>query len=149
MSQAPPSDKKKTRSLLHAARRTLPLILLLWVVAGAYFYWQHWDTAPEHVPAAAPAHVMSVDVVTVQYENVPVRVRFLGQTEAALLVEIRARVAGYLEERTFTEGQLVEKGQKLFQIDPRPFEVQVAQAAAGLASAGSAAATHRATARAV
>ena len=136
MSQTPASVKKHSRSpLVRIARRTLPLILLAWVVAGAYFYWQYLDTSPEHVSASAPPQSLAVDIFTVEQKNVPLRMRFLGQTEAALVVEIRARVPGYLDERNFLEGELVEKGEKLFQIDPRPFEVQVAQARAGLASA--------------
>src|SRR5690606_12857825 len=47
---------------------------------------------------------------------------------------IRARISGYLQERSFTEGQQVEQGQLLFRIDPEPFEVALAQADAQLAA---------------
>jgi membrane fusion protein (multidrug efflux system) len=73
--------------------------------------------------------------MTVRPQTVPFRVRFLGQTEASETVEMRARVAGYLMERGFNEGDRVTKGQQLFQIDPEPFKVELAQAEAAVASA--------------
>jgi multidrug efflux system membrane fusion protein len=47
-------------------------------------------------------------------------------------VQVTARVEGMLESAHFQEGQLVKKGQLLFQIDPRPFEATLAQARATL-----------------
>ena len=45
-------------------------------------------------------------------------------------VEVRARVSGYLESVNFTDGQLVEKGDLLFVIEPRPFELALETAKA-------------------
>lgn len=59
---------------------------------------------------------------------------FTGRTEAIGLVEVRARVAGYLDKVAFVEGQEVKKGEVLFEIDPRPFQAQVDQAEAKLKS---------------
>lgn len=50
---------------------------------------------------------------------------FPGRTEAVMSVEIRARVAGYLNQVYFQDGQEVEKDAVLFQIDPRPFQADV------------------------
>ena len=50
-------------------------------------------------------------------------------------VDLRARVSGYLATIDFEDGQVVEKGQSLFLIDPRPFEAALARARADLASA--------------
>lgn len=47
---------------------------------------------------------------------------YTGRLHAIEDVEIRARVSGYLESIHFTEGTIVEKGDLLFVIDPRPFE---------------------------
>lgn len=58
-----------------------------------------------------------------------------GQTVAVEAVEIRARVPGHLTEVNFKEGTEVLQGDVLFQIDPRPFEAELAQAEAELASA--------------
>lgn len=136
MSDSSPIENKRIKSrLIHVARRLTPLVILLFVLAGAYFYWGYWDPSPKHEAPTQQMPTLTVETIAVEKEDVPIRMRFLGQTEAALFVEIRARVAGYLEERSFKEGERVETGQRLFQIDPRPFEVQVAQARAGLASA--------------
>lgn len=57
---------------------------------------------------------------------------YTGRFEAVASVEIRARVAGYLDRIAFTDGQVVKKGDLLFEIDPRPFERVLAQARAEL-----------------
>ncbi len=49
---------------------------------------------------------------------------YTGRLEAVDLVEIRARVGGYLQSVHFDEGQIVQKGDLLFVIDPRPFEAE-------------------------
>ena len=60
---------------------------------------------------------------------------YTGQFAAVDFVEIRARVSGYLQSINFTDGQLVKKGDLLFVIDPRPFEIARDQAKAQLAQA--------------
>lgn len=53
-----------------------------------------------------------------------------GQTRASKTVVLRARVSGYLQEIHFRDGDLVEKGQLLYLIDPAPYEAEVASAQA-------------------
>lgn len=53
-----------------------------------------------------------------------------GQTRASKTVVLRARVSGYLQEIHFKDGDLVEKGQLLYLIDPAPYEAEVASARA-------------------
>ena len=53
---------------------------------------------------------------------------YIGQFQAVERVEVRPRVSGYLVDVHFEEGQLVDKGQLLFSIDPRPFEAALDQA---------------------
>ncbi len=60
---------------------------------------------------------------------------FIGRVEAQYRVDLRARVTGFLQERLFAEGQEVKAGELLFRIEPAPFEAQLEQARAGLASA--------------
>ena len=50
-------------------------------------------------------------------------------------MEVRARVWGYLEKVNFKEGMLVHKGDVLFEIDPRTYEAELAQAEARIAQA--------------
>src|SRR5260370_37939844 len=60
---------------------------------------------------------------------------FTGQFWARDSVEIRARVSGYLTEIHFTDGQMVNRGDLLFVIDPRPYEATQAAAQAQLGQA--------------
>jgi multidrug efflux system membrane fusion protein len=60
---------------------------------------------------------------------------FTGQFSAVDYVEIRAQVSGYLTEIHFTDGQIVHKGDLLFVIDPRPYDIQLQQAQAQLLTA--------------
>jgi RND family efflux transporter MFP subunit len=60
---------------------------------------------------------------------------FTGQFAAIDDVEIRAQVSGYLTEIHFTDGQIVHKGDLLFVIDPRPYQIQLEQAQASVLTA--------------
>ncbi|MCY1422738.1 Efflux pump periplasmic linker BepF [compost metagenome] len=60
---------------------------------------------------------------------------FTGRLEAPETVEVRPRVSGQIDQVTFTEGALVNKGDLLFQIDPRPFEAEVRRLEAQLQQA--------------
>jgi RND family efflux transporter MFP subunit len=62
---------------------------------------------------------------------------FTGQFTPVDFVEVRARVSGYLTEVHFTDGQMVQKGDPLFVIDQRPFEIALASARARLDQASS------------
>jgi RND family efflux transporter MFP subunit len=53
---------------------------------------------------------------------------YQGRTEASEFVEIRARVSGYLQQIHFADGALVDAGQVLFTIDPKPYEAEVDRA---------------------
>ena len=55
---------------------------------------------------------------------------YTGQFAAIEYVEVRPRVSGYLTELHFTDGQMVNKGDLLLVIDPRPFEIELQQAEA-------------------
>ena len=77
----------------------------------------------------------TVTVAHPRAQNLVEWTEFTGRFEAVEWVEVRARVSGYLNSVDFQDGQLVEKGQLLFLIDPRPFEVALRQAQADLASA--------------
>jgi multidrug efflux system membrane fusion protein len=60
---------------------------------------------------------------------------FTGRLEAPETVEIRPRVSGQIDQVAFTEGALVNKGDVLFQIDPRPFQAEVRRLEAQLQQA--------------
>jgi len=58
-----------------------------------------------------------------------------GHTESPSTVEIRARATGYLTRAAFHEGDLVKKGELLFEVDAKPYQASLARAKAELASA--------------
>jgi RND family efflux transporter MFP subunit len=79
---------------------------------------------PPPMPAPPPSKV----TVSVPIEHqVTDYADFTGQTAAIGMVEIRARVWGYLDKVNFREGALVKKGDLLYQIDPRPYQAAVDQ----------------------
>jgi multidrug efflux system membrane fusion protein len=60
---------------------------------------------------------------------------FTGHFEAVQSVEVRPRVTGFIQRVTFSEGATVRQGDPLFEIDPRPYEAEVARAQAVLEQA--------------
>ncbi|MGH8172079.1 MAG: efflux RND transporter periplasmic adaptor subunit, partial [Rhodanobacteraceae bacterium] len=85
--------------------------------------------------AAPPAPAVTVAGVIAK----PLRdwEEFSGRLQAVDSVEIRPRVAGFIDSVQFTEGARVKKGQLLFRIDPRPFQAEVNRLGAELRRARS------------
>ncbi len=94
------------------------------------------DRLPEN---RTPAVVPDVLVLTVQPETVRIQDEFLGKLDGSTNIEIRARIQGYLTQVHVREGEVVNKGELLFQIDLRPLEAAVEQARSELARAEAAA----------
>ncbi|MEE9934086.1 MAG: efflux RND transporter periplasmic adaptor subunit [Deltaproteobacteria bacterium] len=78
--------------------------------------------------AAPGANAIPVTVLAVTPRDVPIEIEFVGTTESSHQVEIRSRVEGFLEKKTYEEGGRVRAGQTMFQIDRRPFEAALQQA---------------------
>jgi RND family efflux transporter MFP subunit len=86
--------------------------------------------SPSEAPTAAPV------TVTVSYpveRDVTDHADFTGRIAAVDAVEVRARVWGYLDKVNFKEGALVQKGDVLFELDPRPYQAMLNQAMAKVA----------------
>jgi RND family efflux transporter MFP subunit len=73
-----------------------------------------------------------VTVAEVPERNITEWDEFTGRLEAVDAVEIRPRVSGYIRRIAFNEGNGVKKGQVLFEIDPRPYQAELARAEAEL-----------------
>ncbi|MDO7843679.1 efflux RND transporter periplasmic adaptor subunit [Sphingomonas immobilis] len=93
-------------------------------------------TAP--APAAFVMPPASVTVATPLVREVSEWDDYTGRFAPSRTVEIRPRVAGEVVGIHFKDGEVVQKGQLLFTIDPRPFAAALAEARANAASAGSA-----------
>jgi len=84
---------------------------------------------------AAQAKPLEVHYVEVQPEDVVIYTDFVGTVDGVENADIRARVAGYLEEVHFQEGQRVKKGDLLFTIDPVLSQAELRRAEGDLAMA--------------
>lgn len=76
-----------------------------------------------------------VKVVTVMPETITINKALVGRLAPYRSADVRARVAGVLQQRAYTEGTRVNQGDVLFRIDPAPLQATLAQAQAQLASA--------------
>jgi membrane fusion protein (multidrug efflux system) len=95
-----------------------------------------WLTGCKKESASAPAQpVPEVQVIAVTPQTIPDEPEFIGQTESSRPVEIRSQVTGILKERFFSEGRDVKKGERLYQIDPVPFQAAYLSAKAKVAQA--------------
>src|SRR6266850_1113735 len=85
---------------------------------------------PASNPAAAgiPARVLQVAP-----QRVPIVLEAVGQVQGSKEVEVRARVSGILLKRLYNEGDFAREGAPLFQIDPVPYQIALAQANAQMA----------------
>ncbi len=121
-------------------------VLVLGVVAFGGWYYYSSRSASQAANSAAPGTaskskggsgagglVVPVVVAAAQRGDLPVYFNGLGTVTAFNTVTVRSRVDGQLISIAFKEGQFVHEGELLAQIDPRPFQVQLAQALGQLA----------------
>ena len=109
-------------------KQWLPLGLLM----ASFVALTGCDQQPQQQgPMPAPA----VSVIDVTKQPVGDYQEFVARTEAVKTVELRARVEGFLTKRDFIEGETVNDGQLLFEIDEKPYEAALKKAEADLASA--------------
>src|ERR1700712_2785313 len=125
----------RTAATAPRSKRLGRVTLGLVVVIGVVLAGRSWmNNQPAAVVAAAPPPP-EVTVSAPLRHKVASWTSFTGQFSAVDRVELRAQVSGYLTEIHFTDGQLVKKGDLLFVIDPRPYEIALQQARAGLQTA--------------
>jgi RND family efflux transporter MFP subunit len=109
------------------------LVLVGLLAAGGYYGFQYWEARQAAQMAQQGQGQPPAPAVTVsrplQREMAETSV-YSGQFEARESVQIRARVSGYLETVDFSDGQLVKKGDLLFVIEPRPYEIALESAKA-------------------
>ena len=117
----------KSVELIQRRSPRFPLILV-----ACFLFLTAVACSKKEAPPPPPPEVMVAEVVQ---KDVPIYIELVGATLGSEDVEIRARVEGYLVSINFTEGSFVRKGQLLYKLDPKPFEVAIDQAKANLATA--------------
>jgi multidrug efflux system membrane fusion protein len=96
--------------------------------------WLPWiPSLSKNATAAKVQKPIPVRAATVVQRDMPLYVNGLGTVTAYKTVTLKSRVDGELIKVAFTEGQMVEEGELLAQIDPRPFQAQLDQAEGTLA----------------
>jgi len=117
-----------------AAPRRRPWIWIVGVLIlafGAYRVFGRSGDAPSNAavgPGKMAAPPIPVIAVAARQGDMPVYLSALGTVTAFNTVTVKSRVDGQIVNVAFAEGQLVEEGDLLVEIDPRPFQVQLAQA---------------------
>ncbi len=81
---------------------------------------------PKEIPA------FDIDIITVKKEKLPIWIEYTGRTQASSQQEVRARVKGYLEKIYFQDGEVVTKGDKLFEIESAEYKAHLQTAKAKL-----------------
>jgi multidrug efflux system membrane fusion protein len=117
-------------------RVVLLTVLALLGVGGALAVRSRKQATASATAAAASAatnRVIPVITARVAQRDVPVWLEGLGSVAAFYTVTVKTQVDGRIDKVLFTEGQHVNKGDVLIQIDPRPFAIQLESAQAALA----------------
>ena len=101
------------------------------IAAGAIVVWQFASRSePVRTEAQRATPTIPVTAGTAEARDMPVFVTGLGTVQAINTVTVKTRVDGPITEVFFKEGQEVKAGDRLFQIDPRPFQAALEQAQA-------------------
>ena len=133
-------------------RRTMPWLVVLLALSGAAVWWWRAHQADSAVSDGTQASgrtdappggggrrfaganaVQPVSVQAVRQQDIRVSVNAIGSISALNTAIVRAQVSGVLQSLNFKEGQQVQAGQVLAQIDPRVFQAALSQAEGGLA----------------
>jgi RND family efflux transporter MFP subunit len=89
---------------------------------------------PKHGAAGGPG-APDVQVVQVEQKDVPIYHEWIGTLEGYVNADVRGQVTGYLLRQDYKEGNYVQAGQLLFEIDPRPFQAALDESQGQLATA--------------
>lgn len=135
ITETPPPVKPKRHGWLW-------LVILVLAGLGVYFYYRShakpaaaaggYAQAPGGMPGRGSGAIPVVDAVA-RKGDIGVYYTGLGAVVPIYTVTVKSQISGYLMQVLYTEGQIVHKGDPLFEIDSRPYQVMLETAQAGLA----------------
>lgn len=108
------------------------------IFVSAILTFSFWGCEQPDNGAAMQMPAIEVDVVEVVPKTLPAYFEYTGVVQSYHRIQVRSRVEGVLTKIAFKEGQLVNKGELLFEIDPKPFEAALNNAKGELAAEESA-----------
>jgi membrane fusion protein, multidrug efflux system len=111
----------------------IPTAILAAICATAFTACSH-SRAQSALNVAPPPTVTVAEVIARPLHHWD---ELTGELQAVNTVEVHPRVSGFIDSVQFTEGARVSKGQLLFQIDPRPFQIEIERLSAELKRAQS------------
>jgi len=132
------NDEQPPMTTSHRARflfRAAPAVLVLLSLAGC----------KEEQKQAGPPPKAEVTVVTLHPRPVSLTTDLPGRTSPYRVAEVRPQVGGVILRRNFVEGDQVQAGQLLYQIDPAPYQAALASAQASVARARASVTTAQST----
>ncbi len=118
--QISPAIANSTRGLCQCA-----IVVVLLTACGC--------KGPTKIQSAGPPPPVPVTTAIATQESVPNDIRVIGNVEASAVIQVKSQVAGELTRVHFAEGAFVNKGDLLFEIDPRPYQDSLRQAEAAVA----------------
>jgi multidrug efflux system membrane fusion protein len=110
-------------------RGVLGVLLILLAIAGVA-WWVH--TRPQNQPQRGRPGLPPVAVAPVQSGDIDIKINALGTVTSLATVTIRSQISGQIVRIAFTEGQIVNKGDLIAEIDSRPYQLALAQAEGAL-----------------
>ncbi|SFM53932.1 membrane fusion protein, multidrug efflux system [Bradyrhizobium sp. Rc3b] len=117
------------------SRPILWILIIAAVASAGYYGWQKFDASQagktqtaQKGPPRPPA--VPVSIAPVQKVDFPVYLTGLGTVQGFNTVQVRTRVDGQIDKLAFREGQIVQQGELLVSIDPRPYQATLDQAKA-------------------
>jgi membrane fusion protein, multidrug efflux system len=112
--------------------RTITWIVLIAAVAGAGYYgWGRYQAGQQAANAQKVVrNAVQVNTAPVEKSDFPVYLTGLGTVQGFNTVLVRTRVDGQIDKIAFREGQVVNQGDLLVEIDPRPYQATLDQAKA-------------------
>lgn len=123
----PLNNNNPAKHFLHRRTLWIGFIIVILLLGMGGLYWKKAMSEPSEEYSQWDKPV-PVRVVPVQRQDLQVEIKAIGTVVPTHTVNVQTQVSGVLKQIYFKEGQTVQKGQLLAQVDPAPFQVALAQA---------------------